>query len=819
MARKIFSSKLFIRLFVQIQILFAVFAVLVSVIAIPTLKDYLYKIHEESVVTVINNLDSHIQSGSYMVDDYLKNSIDYKKQNLNELISTYFSIIDLQRDRLAADIPIEDKKNIVIDTVKEISKNTDREVWIISDSGEILYHSRIGNTKKNALEIKDYFNTPVYKNVISEVRRGRVGGVVNYWINENNSDVKQITGYYNFDKKWKWIVCVGGVTNDYDSQISEKETHYIRQLQDTVNKINLFDSGEIYVIGGDFKPIIYSNKGNKEYSLDKLLGEEASTKIIPFLKKLAGKNVLQKKIITKENISKVIWAKYSQEFDWYLVLSVEEKDLFKSVQTIFYRIIIAMLIVLILIDLCVVLFIRSILHPIATLSGTAENVMQGNMDVLCNIERNDEIGFLAKTFNMMILKVRERADSLKFFNSELKQAHTETEKANKSKTRFLTIISHDLLQPINSAKILLSTLSSLVHDKTQMDIIKDIDSNLDSSNQFIKELVTVAKLDAGGITPENKAFNIGELLKEIEIEFRAIALSKNIRIKFRYSDQLVIGDKKLTKHIIHNYISNACRYTNNAVFIGIRNKGTVARVEVKDNGPGISEEKIEKIFEEFVRVDTRPQKEMAYGLGLSIVSKLADLTGVNIGVKSKIDSGSTFYVEIPVDMQNRKNRQDNNRNFNSGYEEGGGADLNNKPAINNSISRESIFAEALKGKNILYIDDDINSLHAVDLLLSRHHVNLTSISSEDELYEVMDDLDDAFDIIIADFHISDEFNGFEAISYIRDKQGVAIPSMIVTADFEIVSNRIKGGENITIFEKPINSNEFIKSLTKIFVTS
>jgi len=239
---------------------------------------------------------------------------------------------------------------------------------------------------------------------------------------------------------------------------------------------------------------------------------------------------------------------------------------------------------------------------------------------------------------------------------ELKDVHA-------SKSRFLAAASHDLLQPINAARLFIASLSAKVNDaRADMsgqpieDLLPALGSDvshlgtaLASAEQLISSLREISRLGSGRETVKREHFEIGQILRPLATEGKALAEKKELDFHWVASSVWVYSDPHMLRRVIQNFISNALRYTSEGrVLLGCRRRGGHLVVEVWDTGPGIAEENQQKIFEEFERLPGASSGNQGLGLGLSISQRIAMLLGHPLDLDSSPGRGSVFRIHVNV---------------------------------------------------------------------------------------------------------------------------------------------------------------------------
>ena len=191
-------------------------------------------------------------------------------------------------------------------------------------------------------------------------------------------------------------------------------------------------------------------------------------------------------------------------------------------------------------------------------------------------------------------RVSERTRELSELNIALRDAKHVAENANESKTRFLAAVSHDLMQPLNAARLFSAALShqeALPEDAQEL--VKNLDSSLRSAEDLISDLLDISRLESGRITPNTQPFALGPWLEALGAEFTALAEQQGIDFRLCSTSLNVVSDSKLLRRIVQNFLTNAFRYANGCVLLGVRRKGKDVRIDVWDKGQGIPEDKLQ----------------------------------------------------------------------------------------------------------------------------------------------------------------------------------------------------------------------------------
>lgn len=297
---------------------------------------------------------------------------------------------------------------------------------------------------------------------------------------------------------------------------------------------------------------------------------------------------------------------------------------------------------------------KRIMKPIEKLKDGVEQIARGNYDIKIDNDVYNEIGILIYDFNKM-------AETLKQ-SEEMKREYEENRKA------LIANISHDLKTPITSINGYIEALVDGVvtsPDKVN-NYLNIIHNNAIYINNLIDDLFLFSKLDMQKLAFNFEIVKLRPFMNDLMEEFDFILKEKNIKFKFedRLSKELEVNiDGKRIYQVIRNVIGNAMKYGRQEdaiIQVELSGDNEWIKIEIKDNGPGIPEDKLSNIFNRFYRIDTERTKDfMSTGLGLAIAKEMVEAHGGEIYASSIIGKGSTFTIELPVNNKKEEVHETN----------------------------------------------------------------------------------------------------------------------------------------------------------------
>ena len=228
--------------------------------------------------------------------------------------------------------------------------------------------------------------------------------------------------------------------------------------------------------------------------------------------------------------------------------------------------------------------------------------------------------------------------------------------ANRMKSEFVSIVSHQLRSPLSNLKWATELLMSGKLGKTeekQTEYFKILKENSDRMGELIKDLLIVSRIETAKLPIKKVEFSLEDLVKELIKEFRPFAQASNVEIEFQAKRNLpkIFADPSQIRLVIENLSDNAIRYIDGkgVVEIKVERKEKNLYLEIRDTGVGIPEEEQKYIFQKFFRSENvLKYQTQGSGLGLYISRAIIEKSGGKIGFKSEENKGSTFWVTLPL---------------------------------------------------------------------------------------------------------------------------------------------------------------------------
>jgi len=396
--------------------------------------------------------------------------------------------------------------------------------------------------------------------------------------------------------------------------------------------------------------------------------------------------------------------------------------------------------------------------------------------------RTDELLEANRNLQQQITQRKQIAEALR-------DARDAAEAANRSKDKYLAAASHDLLQPLNAARLLISTLRERKLPDVEQVLVERTHQALEGAEDLLTDLLDISRLDQAAVKPDVALYRLDELLGPLVSEFQSVAEAAGLNLRVQVGEYAISTDLRLMTRILRNFLSNACRYTDEgSILLGARRRGEMLRLEVWDTGRGIAADRLDSIFLEFNQLDVgRAADRKGVGLGLAIVERIGKILGYRIGVKSVPGRGSMFSIDVPISHE--------------------------VPLPISQAAPQLTTGNPLPGRRLLVLDNEVSILESMSALLGQWGCEVVTATDESSALAAL--RGQAPELILADYHLDHGVVGCDVVRHLREHYGQVIPAVIITADRTDQCRRSLQRLGAPLLNKPVKPGKLRAALSQM----
>jgi Na+/proline symporter/signal transduction histidine kinase len=419
--------------------------------------------------------------------------------------------------------------------------------------------------------------------------------------------------------------------------------------------------------------------------------------------------------------------------------------------------------------------------PNGTVIETRGNPMPGGgfvtsyFDVTAYKRAQDSLREINETLET---RVAERTAELTALNAALAEASFSAERANQAKTRFLAAASHDLVQPMNAARLFVTSIDRRGLPPSAAGLVGQVENSLAAAEALLASLLDISRLDAGAQEARAEHFELARVLEPLAAEFRALAETRGLELRAVPSRAVVHSDPRLLRRVLQNFLANAVRYTRRGrILLGSRHVDGALRIEVWDTGPGIPADKQREIFEEFRRLEAQePGGERGLGLGLAIAERIAQRLGHRLSLRSWPGRGSVFAITVPLGERARI-----------------------APPPRQEFRRSS---DRVAGALVLCLDNEPSVLAGMEALLGNWGCRVIGVRDRAAALAAVEQ-HEVPDLLLMDYHLDGGINGIEVAEELRQLWHAELPVLVLTADHTQQAREAAAARGFTLLPKPV----------------
>lgn len=388
--------------------------------------------------------------------------------------------------------------------------------------------------------------------------------------------------------------------------------------------------------------------------------------------------------------------------------------------------------------------------------------------------------------------VRDMTES-RIISDALVAAREEADRANRAKSRFLATASHDLRQPLQAIRLINASMNKLTQLQPKLrNLVDQQELAIDSATRLLNALLDISRLESGAIEPQLSAVSLSAAFDVILHEFAPVAFAKHLELGFAATRTVISTDQMLFTQLFQNLIGNSLKYTERGyVRVSQSLHGNDLCLMIEDSGVGISEDKIERIFDEYYQVGPQGTQRLGVGLGLAIVREVSRLLGYVVNVTSTLGVGTRVTVRIPA-----------NRLL-----ETIPIEAQEKPAIGPK--------PAVLPCRLILLEDNDAVRKATELFLSLEGFEVASAASVPQAQPLFTAMQ-LGDVLITDYHLEGQFTGLEVLLRLREQQHYDIPAVVMSGDLQSMMRNVKSSiPRCRFLSKPVDTKALLGAIAEL----
>jgi PAS domain S-box-containing protein len=433
----------------------------------------------------------------------------------------------------------------------------------------------------------------------------------------------------------------------------------------------------------------------------------------------------------------------------------------------------------------------------AFIADITERVQSREKLVEMNLDLERRVEYRTKELQDANVDLRYQIEQREKVKRELVVAVEAAREANRSKDKYLAAASHDLLQPLNAARLMISALQDSVLPEEETRMVQQVHRALEGAEDLLADLLDISKLDQHSMLPDFVMTDVADLAQGLGEEFDAVAADAGLDFRVRTVPAMLKTDQRMLTRVLRNLLSNAFRYTQEgSILLALRARKNSLRIEVWDTGVGIEENKLQEIFTEFHQLLPKGTgSRQGVGLGLAIVERMVRVLGCEMDVVSRPGRGSRFALTLPME-------EITEQEVAKSYAEAAQA-------------LAHTFAKGFSGARVLVIDNDFATLESMKLLLERWDCAVITAPDKSGALALLEQMDRPPEVVLADHHLDYGQTGSDAIHAVRQVLGENVPAALITADHSAETRMKMRAQHLPVIFKPVKPNQLRALLSSL----
>jgi two-component system, sensor histidine kinase len=399
--------------------------------------------------------------------------------------------------------------------------------------------------------------------------------------------------------------------------------------------------------------------------------------------------------------------------------------------------------------------------------------------------RDGDQGFVAAA-------VRDMTER-RMISDALVAAREEADRANRAKSRFLATASHDLRQPLQAIRLINASMHTLTRGNAGLsDLVAQQENAIDSATRLLNALLDISRLESGAIDPQLAPFGLAAALSEIAGEFAPAAAAKHLDLEIVDTDIVLVTDRVLFTQLLQNVVGNSIKYTERGhVRISQSLDEDALLLKIEDTGVGISEDKLDRVFDEYYQIGPQGTHRAGVGLGLAIVREVARLLGYSVTVASRLGEGTCVSVRIPAHRL-------------LALRDGGGGE---EPAQVRSAPTET--------RRLVLLEDNDSVRKATELFLSLEGFVVRSAANVAQAAVLLEDFAPG-DVLITDYHLDGKVTGLDVLLELRRNKCRDVPAIVMSGDLQSMMRVVRTTlPRCRFLSKPVDTRALLSAIAEV----
>ncbi len=374
----------------------------------------------------------------------------------------------------------------------------------------------------------------------------------------------------------------------------------------------------------------------------------------------------------------------------------------------------------------------------------------------------------------------------------LVRAREDADQANRAKSRFLAIASHDLRQPLQTIRLLNAAMQRMFESERSQELLKQQSQAIDGMTRLLNSLLDVTRLESGAIEPHPSAVRLSDVLDELRAEFASLASSQGIELTIQWTPVVLSTDRVLLHQLLQNLVANALKYTDRGhVSVKVREDAAELSIDIEDTGVGIAADKLERIFDEYYQIDARPTGRSGVGLGLAIVREASRLLHMTVSMTSTPGVGTRARVSIPNGMIGTADAPRDEASA----------------ALSGSVDYQTA--------RVFLVEDVASVRAATKLFLELEGYEVWAFETPSDAQAALAAMAKG-DVMIVDYHLDGRVTGIDLVTSLRERLEWDVPAVVMSGDLPAVMRSMKAPlERAKFLSKPVDVDALLAALNEL----